>query len=173
MSNFLSDVSSTKITLAHPVLCQPDMDRIWFLLRPARVFLLYTIYNVLPDLPGTVYTVHCTLYTVKRVRAPWQDQSRLYVEYCIIVAATCRDCVRRAFFSRVKNTFVVTISAVFVTSHDTRYSTSRRNTSDSTTPLQTRTKPCSTHPSLLTEAEGKHSNLNTPSYSKILDVTIS
>ena len=37
MDNFLADVSSTIITMSDPVLCQPDLERKWFLLRRARI----------------------------------------------------------------------------------------------------------------------------------------
>jgi hypothetical protein len=48
VSNFFADVSSKIITLGDPVLSQPDMERKWFLLRPA----LYSLIHDLPRIAG-------------------------------------------------------------------------------------------------------------------------
>ena len=50
VSNFVADVSSKIITLANPVLSQPDMEQKWFLLRPARIF------------PHSRFTTYCRTF---------------------------------------------------------------------------------------------------------------
>jgi hypothetical protein len=52
VSNFFADVSSKIIALADPILSQPDMER-EMVLPPAGAYITsFTIYHVLPDLPG-------------------------------------------------------------------------------------------------------------------------
>jgi hypothetical protein len=52
VSNFFSDVSSKIITLADPILSQPDMER-EMVSPPAGAYIpSFTIYHVLPDLPA-------------------------------------------------------------------------------------------------------------------------
>ena len=49
---FFADVSSKIIALADPILSQPDMER-EMVLPPAGAYITsFTIYHVLPDLPG-------------------------------------------------------------------------------------------------------------------------
>jgi hypothetical protein len=47
---FFADFSSKIITLADPVLSQPDMERKWYLLRPARTF------------PHSRFTTYCRTF---------------------------------------------------------------------------------------------------------------
>ncbi len=54
MSNFLADVSSKIIALADPVLSQPDMEREMVSSRTGAYIPSFTIYHVLPDLPGNL-----------------------------------------------------------------------------------------------------------------------
>jgi hypothetical protein len=54
--NFFAEVSSKIIALADPILSQPDMER-EMVSPPAGAYIpSFTIYHVLPDLPGTVST---------------------------------------------------------------------------------------------------------------------
>jgi hypothetical protein len=52
VSHFLADISSKIVALADPVLSQPDME--WEMVSPPAGAYIpsYTIYDVLPDLPG-------------------------------------------------------------------------------------------------------------------------
>jgi hypothetical protein len=52
VGNFFADVSSKIIALADPVLSQPDME--WEMVAPPAGAYIpsFTIYHVLPDLPG-------------------------------------------------------------------------------------------------------------------------
>jgi hypothetical protein len=60
VSNFFADVSSKTIALADPVLSQPDMER-EMVSPPAGAYIpSFTIYHVLPDLPGRFITSHST-----------------------------------------------------------------------------------------------------------------
>ena len=53
VSNFFADVSSKIFALAYPISSQPDIER-EMVLPPAGAYItLFTIYHVLPDLPGT------------------------------------------------------------------------------------------------------------------------
>ena len=53
MSNVFADVSSKVFALADPVLSQPDKER-EMVSPPAGAYIpSFTIYHVLPDLPGT------------------------------------------------------------------------------------------------------------------------
>ncbi len=59
MSNFfaVADVSSKIFALADPILSQPDMER-EMVSPPAGAYItLFTIYHVLPDLPGVTATL--------------------------------------------------------------------------------------------------------------------
>jgi hypothetical protein len=59
VDNFFADVSSKIITLADPILSQPDMER-EMVSPPAGAYItLFTIYHVLPDLPGFGHKVMC------------------------------------------------------------------------------------------------------------------
>jgi hypothetical protein len=49
---FFADVSSKIIALANPVLSQPDMEREMVSPPPGAYIPSFTIYDVLPDLPG-------------------------------------------------------------------------------------------------------------------------
>jgi hypothetical protein len=56
VSNFFADVSSKIIALADPILSQPDMER-EMVSPPAGAYIpSFTIYHVLPDLPGLYST---------------------------------------------------------------------------------------------------------------------
>jgi hypothetical protein len=52
VSNFFADVSSKIIALANPVLSQPDMKREMVSPPDGAYIPSFTIYHVLPDLPG-------------------------------------------------------------------------------------------------------------------------
>ncbi len=52
MSNFFADVSSKIIALADPILSQQDMERDMVLPPAGANITSFTIYHVLPDLPG-------------------------------------------------------------------------------------------------------------------------
>jgi hypothetical protein len=54
VSNFFADVSSKIIALANPVLSQPDMEQEMVSPPTGTYIPSFTIYHVLPDLPGTV-----------------------------------------------------------------------------------------------------------------------
>ena len=62
VSNFFADVSSKIIALADPVLSQPDME--WEMVSPPAGAYIpsFTIYHLLPDLPGssTAFLYHLT-----------------------------------------------------------------------------------------------------------------
>ncbi len=59
VSNFFADFSSKIIALADPVLSQPDMER-EMVLPPAGAYITsFTIYYVLPDLPGAIPRFEC------------------------------------------------------------------------------------------------------------------
>jgi hypothetical protein len=52
VSNFFADVSIKIIALADPILSQPDMEREMVSPPAGAYFTSFTIYHVLPDLPG-------------------------------------------------------------------------------------------------------------------------
>jgi hypothetical protein len=52
VSNFFADVSIKIIALADPILSQPDMKREMVSPPAGAYFTSFTIYHVLPDLPG-------------------------------------------------------------------------------------------------------------------------
>ncbi len=75
---FFADVSSKIIALADPVLSQPDME--WEMVSPPAGAYIpsFTIYHVLPDLPGG------TAYFVSECRS---DCVGIYGRY----GTVCRD----------------------------------------------------------------------------------